>query len=197
MPSRRPVSHRIWLFWRRITRAVTGGPVVLRTEDRRILEKVIFPHYSTLANVRTVLFVGCESYTRRYERCFPGHNYWTIEAEPGRRKFGGKQHVIGRLEQLREYFSAGFFDLIICNGVYGWGLNSAEDCEAALSACHACLAYGGHLVFGWNDIPRCDPAPLASIRAFSNFAEYVVPTLGSEYLTDTTYRHTYRFLQKT
>src|SRR5580704_11264718 len=113
MPNRRPVSHRIWLFWRRITRAVTGGPVVLRTEDRRILEKVIFPHYSTLANVRTVLFVGCESYTRRYERCFPGHNYWTIEAEPGRRKFGGKQHVIGRLEQLHEYFSPGFFDLII------------------------------------------------------------------------------------
>jgi SAM-dependent methyltransferase len=185
------------LFWRKIVRALTGGPAVLHTEDRRILEKVIFPHYSTLASVRTVLFVGCESYTRQYERSFPGHNYWTIDADPGHRRFGGKQHVIGRLEQLREYFPAGFFDLIVCNGVYGWGLNRAEDCETALSQCHACLAHGGHLVFGWNDMPGWDPAPLASIRAFSSFAEYAVPALGSEYLTETANRHTYRFLQKT
>jgi SAM-dependent methyltransferase len=187
----------IGLSWRRIARALTGGPAAVQTEDRRVLEKVIFAHYSTLADVRTVLFVGCESYTKHYERCFLGHNYWTIDADPGRRRFGGKQHVIGRLEQLRQHFPAGFFDLIVCNGVYGWGLNRAEDCETALRECHACLADDGHLVFGWNDIPRWDPAPLASIQGFSRFAEYVVPTLGSKYRTETAYRHTYRFLQKT
>jgi len=196
MSGRRPLIHRDGAILAE-DRALMGGLVARRTEDRRVLEKVIFPHYSTLANVRTVLLVGCESPTQRYERCFPRHNYWTIDADPGRRRFGGKQHVVGRLEQLREYFPAEFFDLIICNGVYGWGLNRAEDCEAALSECHTCLADGGHLVFGWNDIPRWDPAPLASIRAFSSFAEYVVPTLGSEYLTETANRHTYRFLQKT
>ncbi len=184
------------LSWRKIARALKGGPIVLRTEDRRVLEKLIFPHYSSLPTVRTVLFVGCESYTEHYDRCFLGQDYWTIDADPRRRKFGSRQHVVGRLEQLREYFTAGFFDLIICNGVYGWGLNLAADCETALSQSHACLADGGHVVFGWNDIPRWDPAPLSSIRGFSNFIEYEVPTLGSKYLTHTANRHTYRFLQK-
>lgn len=184
--------------WRRIARALTGGrSVAVLSDDRRVLERVIFAHYASLAEVRTVLFVGCESYTESYERAFARHNYWTIDADPARRRFGAKQHVIGKLEQLRQHFRAGFFDLIVCNGVYGWGLNRAEDCEIALNECHACLAEEGHLVFGWNDVPRWDPAPLASIDAFSNFAEYVVPTLGSNYLTATTYRHTYRFLQKT
>jgi SAM-dependent methyltransferase len=177
-------------------RALRGGPLAVHTEDRRVLEKVIFAHYATLINVRKVLFVGCESYTQHYDRYFLGRNYWTLDADPGRRSFGGKQHVIGRLEQLREYFPAGFFDLVVCNGVYGWGLNRAEDCETALNECHACLSDGGHLVFGWNDTPRWDPAPLASIRAFSSFAEYVVPTLGSKFLTETENRHTYRFLRK-
>ena len=182
--------------WRKIARALVGGHASAVTEDRRVLEKVIFAHYATLADIRTVLFVGCEFYTKQYERGFAGRNYWTIDADPGQRRFGGKQHVVGRLEQLRRHFPGGFFDLIVCNGVYGWGLNRAEDCETALIECHACLADGGHLIFGWNDMPRWDPAPLTAIRAFSSFAEYVVPSLGSKYLTETTYRHTYRFLQK-
>jgi SAM-dependent methyltransferase len=183
-------------YWRKIARALTGGPVSVQTEDRRILEKVIFAHYAALADVRTVLFVGCESYTQHYERYFARQNYCTIDPDPGRRRFGGRQHVIGRLEHLRRHFPAGCFDLIVCNGVYGWGLNRAEECETALRECHACLADGGHLVFGWNDIPSYDPAPLASVGAFSCFAEYCVPGLGSQYLTATAYRHTYRFLQK-
>lgn len=185
------------LSWRNIARVLTGGPVALRTEDRRVLEQVIFAHYVTLPEVRTVLFVGCESYTKRYDQYFAERNYWTLDADPSRRRFAAEQHVTGRLEQLRRHFPAGFFNLIICNGVYGWGLNLAEDCEAAISACHVCLTDGGHLVFGWNDLPSRDPAPLASIRSFAKFAEYQVPTLGSTYLTGTAYRHTYRFLQKT
>ena len=29
------------------------------------------------------------------------------------------------------HFPAGFTDLVVCNAVYGWGLDSAEDCDAA------------------------------------------------------------------
>jgi hypothetical protein len=184
-------------LWRRFARALTGGPVAVHTEDRRVLEGVIFPHYAHLADVRAVLFVGCESYTQHYGRHFPAHDYWTIDADPVRRRFGAKRHVVGRLEQLHEYFPAARFDLIVCNGVYGWGLDRLEDCESALNACRTCLADQGHMVFGWNDIPERDPAPLTSIAAFARFSEYALPGLGSRYLTETDYRHTYRFLQKT
>ena len=184
------------LSWRKIVRALTGATGALQTEDRRVLETIVFAHYAALAEVRTVLFVGCEFYTQHYERYFAAHNYWTLDPNLDCRRFGAKQHVVGRLEQLRRHFAAEYFDLIICNGVYGWGLDRTEDCEAALHECHACLAIGGHLVFGWNDIPPYDPAPLACITAFSSFAEYSVPGLGPQYLTATAYRHTYRFLQK-
>jgi len=150
---------------------------------------------------KTVLFVGCGSYTAHYQRrYFAAHNYWTIDSDPTRRKFGAKQHVIARLEELGQYFPSGFFDLIICNGVYGWGLklNSAEDCDTATSQCHSCLADAGHLLLGWNDVPGRDPAPLTEVRSLSRFSEYSFRAFGtSRYLTDTPYRHTYCFYQKT
>src|SRR5258708_37559503 len=92
-------------------------------EDRRVLEEVIFLHYCRDPRVRTVLFVGCASYTAHYQdRYFASHDYWTLDAEPGQRRFGARQHVTARLETLTAHFPLGYFDLIICKGVYGWGL---------------------------------------------------------------------------
>jgi len=170
----------------------------MRTEDRRILEQVILPHYGNDPAVRTVLFVGCEWYTAHYQRrYFAPHDYWTIDPDATRRRFGAKQHVVARLEELGEYFPSAFFDLIICNGVYGWGLNRAEDCEVAMAQCHRCLAEAGHLLLGWNDVPRYDPAPLSQVHSLSRFARYPFPAFGTwQYLTDTPIRHTYHFYQK-
>ena len=172
--------------------------VPLVTEDRRVLERVIFQHYRRDPRIKTVLFVGCESYTAHYQRCyFAAHDYWSIDPDPTRRKFGARQHITARLEEIGRFFPGGFFNLIICNGVYGWGLNEREDCEAALSQCHACLADAGHLLLGWNDIPGGDPAPLAQVRSLARFAHYSFPAFGAwYYLTDTPLRHTYHFYQK-
>jgi len=168
-------------------------------EDRRVLEQTIFAHYAADPRIETVLFVGCESYTADYERKhFPAHEYWTVDPDESHRRFAGKRHVVARLEDLGQHFTSGSLDLIICNGVYGWGLNRLPDCEAALSQCHLCLVAGGHLLIGWNDVPKWDPAPLAAIENLRRFSEYVFPPLGTaRYLTDTTYRHTYNFYRKT
>jgi hypothetical protein len=167
-------------------------------EDRRVLERIIFPAYACDPAIRTVLFVGCEFYTEHYARdYFANHNYWTLEPDPTRKHFGAPLHVTARLEQLGQHFPAGFFDLIVCNGVYGWGLNRAEDCEQALAQCHACLCVGGHLLFGWNDLPRWDPVPLRKVRSFALFSRYEFPPLHTaQYLTSTSYRHTYWFFRK-
>jgi hypothetical protein len=168
------------------------------TEDRRVLEKIIFPHYRNIPLLQTILFVGCESYTAHYQqKYFPDHDYWTIDRDATRRRHGAKQHVITRLEELDRHFPAGFFDLVICNGIYGWGLDSAQDCDAALAQCHFCLANSGHLILGWNDVPERDPAPLSRIAGIENFARYSLPALGGwQYLTNTPNRHTFNFYQK-
>lgn len=169
----------------------------LPTEDRRVLEQIIFGHYRNDPCIRTVLFVGCDSYTAHYERrYFAAHDYWTIDPDTTRRRFAAKHHVIARLQELGKYFPAGFFNLIVCNGVFGWGLNTIEECDAAMLQCHACLAADGYMLLGWNDVPGRDPAP-GEVRSLSHFSEYPFPAFGtSRFLTDTTYRHTYYFYKK-
>jgi hypothetical protein len=187
-----------WHFASRVLRKRLGLPVSLETEDRRVLEQVIFPYFMGDPGVRCVLFVGCDWYTRHYQQYFFAQvDYWTIEFLPERRKFGARQHVTGSLEQLDRYFPENKFDLVVCNGVYGYGLNTLEQCESAFAQCRARLRDGGYLVLGWDDIPERAPVPLAEIASLRDFQKYPFPPLGSwRYLTDTPYRHTYDFYRK-
>jgi SAM-dependent methyltransferase len=170
--------------------------------DRRVLEQIIFPGYLADRAIRRVLFVGCDNYTAHYEReFFARREYWTIEPNPKMRRFGAKRrHVIAPLEDLAKHFSDRFLDLIICNGVYGWGLNTAVQCEAAFSQCYTCLKPGGHLLIGWDDIPtHKDRASvlLPDVSSLSRFDKFHFPALDTwQYVTDTPYRHTYEFYRK-
>jgi SAM-dependent methyltransferase len=169
------------------------------THDRRVLEQIIFPGYLADPRVGRVLFVGCEPYTAHYERqFFASHDFWTIEPNPKMRRYGSKQHVIAVLEQLADHFQPGFFNLIVCNGVYGWGLDSAEQCEIAFANCFNCLAPGGHLLIGWDDIPTHRASvQLPQVASLSQFNKFQFPALGSwRYVTDTPYRHIYEFYQR-
>lgn len=174
-------------------------PTSIDTLDRRVLERIILPGYLADPFIRRVLFVGCDNYTTHYgQRFFASRDYWTIEPNPKMRRYGAKQHVIAPLEQLTDHFSPGFFDLIICNGVYGWGLDGAEQCKIALASCRTCLAPGGHHLIGWDDIPPHRPAVLLSEAAsLAGFDKFQFSPLGScRYLTDTPYRHIYEFYQR-
>jgi len=182
----------------RVVRKRLGLPTPLNTEDRRVLEQSIFPYYQADMNFKTVLFVGCNTYTSHYQRrYFETNNFWTIEPDETLRKFGAIQHVVAPLEAVGRHFTGDFFDLIICNGVFGWGLDGASQCEAAFAQCHLCLREGGHLVFGWDDVPRRTPVPLDEIPTLARFQRFTFPPLGTwRYLTETPYRHTFDFYRK-
>jgi len=185
-------------FALRAARYALGLPVPLDTEDRRVLEQEIFPFFQRQSGIRTVLFVGCDWYTRHYERAFfAGRNYWTLDVSPAARKHGGRQHVVAPLESLAGHFPPDFFDLIFCNGVYGYGLDTREQCELAFAACHSRLKKGGCFVLGWVDIPQRTPVPLDSLAALRHFEKMTFPPAGSwRYPTATPYRHTYDFYAK-
>lgn len=174
-------------------------PTPKRTEDRRVLEQLIFPYYTRRPDIRSVLFVGCDWYTRHYGRVFfRKHDYWTIEPSERARKFGSKrQHVVAPWERLDEHFREGYFDLIVANGVYGFGLDTREQCEAAFAKSYSRLREGGHLVFGWNDIPERTPVPLGEIASLRRFTPWAFPAFSSSrYVTDTAHRHVYDFYVK-
>jgi SAM-dependent methyltransferase len=164
-----------------------------------VLEEVVFPYYVALPNLRSVLFVGCDWYTKHYAKVFfQHHDYWTIDISAQARKFGARQHIVDSLEFLDRHVPAEHFDLIVCNGVFGFGLNEREQCEHALANCYSRLRHNGHFLFGWTDVPARVPIPLDSIHSLERFERFAFPAFGNwRYVTNTPYRHTYDFYRKT
>jgi SAM-dependent methyltransferase len=202
---RDPVWKTLWAFLSeagfaaRVVRKRLNMPTPLNTTDRMVLEQQILPHYRLNRAIRNILFVGCDTYTAHYQRTlFIDVNYVTIEPDPALARFGATpHHVVAPLEQLARHFPPASFDLIICNGVFGWGLDGLEQCNAAFDQCHTCLRQDGHLLLGWDDVPRRRPIELEQIPSLARFRKYVFPEFGSwRYLTATPFRHTFDFYQK-
>jgi SAM-dependent methyltransferase len=182
-------------FRARAVRFLLGLPTPLDTVDRKVLEQTVFGYFLALPDVRSVLFVGCDWYTRHYAQAFfSSTNYWTIDPAESARRFGARQHIVAPLEELDRHFPDRYFDLILCNGVYGYGLDTHQQCEQAFAQCYSRLVSGGYFVLGWDDIASRTPVPLEEIASLQTFGRFVFPPLGSwRYTTDTAYRHTYDF----
>lgn len=152
-------------------RGALGLPAQLHTEDRRVLEQQILPEYARRSDIARILFVGCAPYTQRYSEFFRGREYWTIDPVARRRRYGSKRHIVDTLQALGGHFAPGHFDLIVCNGVLGWGLNTLSDADAAFEACFTHLRAGGYLLLGWNDIAprnRVLPSDIPALRRFES-----------------------------
>ena len=175
-----------------------GKRTSMLTTDRIVLEQQIFKHYAAQAGIRDILFVGCDADTAGYhELYFPGRRFVTLEPDESNRAFGATEHIVATLEQLGSHIPDASVDLIICNGVFGWGLDEKANCEAAFAAAHRALKPGGQLLVGWNDVPRRAPFPLASIESLSRFRQHEFPLFNTwRHMTDTVYRHTFDFYQK-
>ena len=155
-----------------------GLSVRLNTADRVMLDEVILPFFTSNQDVRRVLFVGCDYYTAHYPAMFYNAECWTIEPRPSKAKYGGNPHIIALIQDIDSYAESETFDLIICNGVYGWGLDRKQDLEQAFAACFVCLKFGGFLLLGWNNVPERTPVPLESLESLNAFAHWNFPGLG-------------------
>jgi hypothetical protein len=94
-----------------------------KTEDRKILEDTILPAIAGSPEYQRILFIGCDWYTRGYQRVFAGRDYWTLEIDSSKSKYGARQHIVDSAENLALHFKPNSLDIIVCNGVIGWGLD--------------------------------------------------------------------------
>ena len=180
-----------------LARNALGLPNRMRTRDRDTLEQVILPAYAARADIKSVLFVGCAWYTHHYEKMLPGRVYWTIDPDPWKKRFGGRRHIVAGLESLDAHVAPGSLDLIICNGVFGWGLDDRADCERAFAACFDALRPAGELIIGWNDVLEHRPLDLASLQSLARFRRPIFEPLGSsQYLANPDNGHVYNFYAK-
>lgn len=169
-----------------------------QSEDRKLLETVILARLRDDPEIRRLLFVGCDWYTKPYQHIFAAKEYWTLDVDPGKRRYGGAHHLTDALRNLPQHASADYFDAIICNGVFmKTAIETAEEAEPSFAACFDCLRDGGCFVLGWNDTEDLRPYPPSQSATLARFECTAFPPLGvSEYATDTSYRHTYTFFKK-
>lgn len=178
-------------------RRAFGLPVRIDTEDRRLLERTILPAYAARADMQRVLFVGCAPYTASYRQIFRSARYWTIDPAPGRARYGGDRHIVAPLQQLDRHAPPASFDLIVCNGVLGWGLDDAADVERAFHCCENALRDGGELIIGWNDVPGRNRIRPETIAALRRFERQVCPAIGAvRIIVAGPHRHVFDFYRK-
>jgi hypothetical protein len=172
-------------------------PHRITSHDRALLEDIILPYFARTAAVGRVLFVGCSAYTQWYQQLFDDRDYWTIDPKAAKRKYGAERHIVDSITQVQRYVAPEYFDVIVMNGVIGFGLNRLPDIERAIEACYAVLAADGVLLVGWNDTARRTPVDLRSVRALSRFREYYFEPLQACHVrADGAHRHTFSFYQK-
>jgi SAM-dependent methyltransferase len=180
-----------------VKRALASCNLYTPADDRRILEEVILDYFAKRSDLRRVLFVGCESYTARYGELFKDKDYWTLDYDPKKSGYGAAQHVVDSVANVRQRFEADSFDLILCNGVFGWGLNDRSDVEAAVLGCYECLRDDGHFLLGWNDLPAYRPFPIQDCQNLRRFRPFVFEPLSTaEYRAAGSNRHVFNFYVK-
>lgn len=175
-----------------------GFDVALKTTDRIVLETIVLPYFAENSAYHRILFVGCQWYTKRYEEKFHHKEYWTIEIDPNLRKYGSSNHIVDSLENLDAHVEHNYFDVIIYNGVFGWGIDTEENAEIAFQQCFQCLRNNGVLVFGWNNVPERSPFPPENCSSWHRFKPYHFPPLATWecVVPDSFQNHTFRFLIK-
>lgn len=148
----RPLQRYLLLHVLRVNR----GYVSLRSLASRIcLETEILPWVSK--HCAKVLFVGAAPYTCHYEKLFARGQYTTIDAHPSTAVWGSPDHILAPIQEIRRYRPEGFFDCVVLNGVFGFGVDTPEEQRRVIEVLHGALRPGGLLVLGWNTDRHADP----------------------------------------
>ena len=139
---------------------------VLKYPGRQFLEGECLPwvrqHY------RRILFVGAAPYTYHYERLFRQNRdqYTTLDNHPSTAVWGGPIHIVAPIQDIASHRPPDFFDCIVFNGVFGFGIDDPDAMREAARAMSDVLRPGGLLIVGWNTDLHADPEELGVLPPF-------------------------------
>ncbi|MEO5880883.1 MAG: hypothetical protein ABIQ06_00565 [Caldimonas sp.] len=198
-----PKPLRAWLAmpWRqqlayagRKLRDTLPGRSRIHSADRRLLEETILAGYAADPSLATLLFVGCDWYTKEYPELFAPHRerYRTVDIDPAKARFCAPGHVVAPMQELGRYYAPGSIDVIVANGVYGFGIDDRPGLGAAFAAAREVLRPGGTLLLGWNDVPALAPFDPEAVACAAGFERSCGNPLGVwRTTTETPLRHTF------
>ena len=162
-PALRPLILRSSLLARGWVKLLDA--IVARQSDRRVMRKSILPALAA-AGFEKVLFVGTRGYTQAYGRAFRNSRteYWTSDVDPEAARYGADgRHITCDVREIDTVVSPASFDLVVLNGIFGWGVDDTADMDRAVRAICTVLADGGFLLIGWNHDRSPDPESLPAM----------------------------------
>ena len=173
-----------------------GIPVRFKSPAREVLENAIISFFASQNIASRVLFVGCDWYTKHYEKLFKCE-YWTIDPNPKQRRYGASNHIVDYLENLHQHIDEEYFDLIICNGVLGFGLDQKDLAERAFDSCFRCLRNEGLLIIGLDDSPGFLSFKIDGLQSLHKFSKYEFPPFStSNYSLKPKFDYVFNFFKK-
>ncbi|MEA1963074.1 MAG: methyltransferase domain-containing protein [Patescibacteria group bacterium] len=161
-------------------------------EDRNVLESIIFPYILACRNPKTILDIGREDYQKFYNSFFKNRELWTLDYNPKYKKFGAKNHVVDDVVNIKKHFKSNYFDFILMNGVFGWGLNDEKKIQIAFNGIYEILKPGGIFILGYND----EIFPFEKINGLNKLKKYKFKPLKKSSFKCINGNHTYNFYIK-
>jgi SAM-dependent methyltransferase len=148
----------------------TAGP------DRIVMEQGIFPAVQEKSELRQILFVGIEWYTRKYPSLFGDREFWTLDIDPLVARYGAAgRHIVDSVTNVGDYFEPRSLDVIFCHGVFGPWLEEKEVCDRTFADCFEILRPGGLLILGWSTREDVMPHPPDTLQSIQTFEHFVLP----------------------
>ncbi|MCH1985015.1 class I SAM-dependent methyltransferase [Achromobacter xylosoxidans] len=172
----------------------------LDTPSRVFLETRVFAYLNRLAafqrEPQQLLFLGLDKHNWHYPRLLRA-TFHSLDISPRNAVYGRPGlHRIGDALDMAEHYGADAFDVVVANGLLGFGIDGEAGLRRLLAQCHAVLRSGGVLVLGYNDLPERTPFPVEVSPEFEEFVPAIDGGIASRHMVDDPYRHVYCFCRK-
>lgn len=175
----------------------------LQAPNRSFLENQIFDYLNKIfgspSKDKKLLFIGIDKHNWHYHRDMD-MQFHTIEIKPQNAVYGQEGlHVVGSATELPAHYEHEFFDVVVANGLIGFGLDSKSDFERLLDGTSQILKPGGIFILGYNDLPERLDFDIRSADHYTLFEEFVPDIDGLErsfFRVNDEYDHTYVFMRK-
>jgi SAM-dependent methyltransferase len=167
-PTETSLSLRslVWTLFPRQILTFYADKTILRLPDRVYMTEAIIPRILA-RRPKSLLNLGVHYYTDRTQRTLAAAGIDVFTADPDGRKtrWGSEgKHRVCKADEIGANFPGVTFDVVILNGVLGYGLNTQAEFERTLRAIAEKLRSGGLLVIGWDDNMFHDPLAAGTDR---------------------------------
>ncbi len=126
--------------------------------DRKVMKDSILPAFAALGG--KLLWVGARHYTKDYPALLEAEEAecFTIDIDPSVARYGHPlRHRTANLLDVGGLFPPETFNAVLCNGIFGFGVDDIESQAKALEAMERILKPEGWLLLGWNTDRSQDP----------------------------------------